>query len=449
MYERSIQQIIDDAPLGRFHWRLLAWCATMIVFDGYDLAVMGVALPSIMKSMSVGPAVAGAMASTALFGMMFGNVWFGGWSERIGRRRAIVICIALFSAFTAAAGFAREPVVFGVCRFLAGLGIGGMMPNVVAQMTEYAPRRIRSTMVAVMFSGYAVGGMLAAALGKWLIPVFGWRPVFWLAGAPLLLIPFVARAMPESVAWLQRTGRADALRSIVAALAPSGVVLREPQPAQDGLAPEAQTPEAAPGVRVLFAGGRAVSTLMFWVACFMCLFMVYALSSWLARLMIAAGHGFDSAVTFVFVLNLGGMAGAIGGGMLADRYSARRVLVCMYLVAGGSIALLGLPLPVPMLFAAVALAGATTIGTQIVTVAYAGQFYAPAARALGVGWVLGVGRIGAIAAPIAIGAIVAMALPLTLNFVVIALPSLLAAAAVALVDQRRAALRVAQVATGS
>src|SRR5690606_27513948 len=130
---------------------------------------------------------AGFMVSSALFGMMFGAIFLGTLADRIGRRWAIVICLFLFSVFTAAAGMASDPYTFGVLRFLAGLGIGGVMPNVVAQMTEYSPRKIRATMVTLMFSGYAVGGMLAAVLGKGLIEQHGWQSVFLAAGVPVLL----------------------------------------------------------------------------------------------------------------------------------------------------------------------------------------------------------------------------------------------------------------------
>jgi MFS transporter, AAHS family, benzoate transport protein len=188
---------------------------------------------------------------------------------------------------------------------------------------------------------------------------------------------------------------------------------------------------------------------MFWTTCFMCLFMVYALSAWLAALMAGAGHGLGSALAFVFALNLGGVAGAIGGGLLADRFSIKHVLVGMYVVAGIAIVMLGYPLPRPILFGVVALAGAATIGSQIVTTAYAGQFYAPAMRTIGVGWALGVGRVGAIAAPILIGALVGLALPFRLNFVAIAIPAAAAAVAIALIDSRGAARRHGKTAAGA
>ncbi len=437
MRQIDIHKVTDEAPFTRHHGLVLFWCALIIIFDGYDLAVAGIALPSIMKQMGVDPTQAGFMVSSALFGMMFGAIFLGTIADRIGRRWAIAICIALFSIFTAAAGLTNDPVLFSVTRFLAGLGIGGVMPNVVAQMTEYSPRRLRATLVTLMFSGYAVGGMLAAVLGKGLIESHGWQSVFLAAALPVVLIPFILKSLPESMPFLLKRGRHDALKAILGKLDP----LLKPTAADRFVLPpveQAGQSDKAP-VRHLFQDGRGFSTMMFWVAFFMCLFMVYALSSWLTKLMAGAGYTLGSALTFVLTLNFGGMLGAIGGGWLADRFNIKWVLFSMYLLAAVSITLLGVPMPTDALFVVVGLAGASTIGTQIVTYAYAGQFYPMAIRSTGIGLASGVGRSGAILAPIVIGMLVAMALPLQLNFVAIAIPAALAALAVAMIQHGRSA----------
>ncbi|OLL32246.1 MFS transporter [Burkholderia sp. SRS-W-2-2016] len=433
MREINLHALAEDAKLSPLHYIVLIWCALIIIFDGYDLAVAGIALPSIMKEMGVNPAKAGFMVSSALFGMMFGNIVFGTVADRIGRRWAIAICLGLFSVFTALAGLAATPVEFGLARFIAGIGIGGVMPNVIAQMTEYAPRRLRSTMVTLMFSGYSVGGMLAAVLGKGMIERFGWPSVFVAAGAPVLLVPLLLKWMPESMAFLIGKGETDKLARIAGRLDPT----YQQRSGDRFVLNRAEQSKASMGQ--LFADGRGFSTLMFWVGTFMCLFMVYALSSWLTKLMASAGYSLGSALTFVLVLNFGAMIGAIGGGWLADKLHIKYVLVGMYLLAAVSISLLGYPMPTAVLFVLVGLAGASTIGTQIVNCAYAGQFYPMAVRSTGIGWVLGVGRGGAIVAPILIGVLVGMGLPLQQNFMAIGLPALVAAAAVALIDHRRSA----------
>ena len=434
MRQIDLHRLTDEARFSGFHRRVLFLCALIIIFDGYDLAVVGVALPSIMKEMGVDATSAGFMVSSALFGMMFGNIFLGTIADRIGRRWAIAICIALFSVFTAAAGFTSDPVTFSITRFLAGVGIGGVMPNVIAQMTEYAPKKIRATMVTLMFSGYSVGGMLAALLGKGLIESYGWQSVFLAAAAPVLLIPFILKSMPESMPFLIKQGRFDELKRIASRLEPG----YRPQ-ANDRFAVPAEDKADSAPVRHLFHEGRGFSTVMFWITCFMCLFMVYALSSWLTKLMASAGYSLGSALTFVLVLNAGAIVGAVGGGWLADRFHIKHVLVGMYLLAAVSITLLGFKMPTEALFLVVGLAGASTIGTQIVTCAYCGQFYPMAVRATGVGFMLGMGRTGAILAPIVIGALVGMALPLQQNFIAIAIPAVIAALAVMLIDHRRSA----------
>jgi len=430
----DIHKIADGARFNRFHGALLLWCAIIIICDGYDLAVAGIAVPSIMKDMGVTAQNAGFMVSSALFGMMFGAITLGTLADRIGRRRAIAICIALFSVFTAAAGFTHNPHVFSALRFMAGLGIGGVMPNVVAQMTEYSPRKIRATMITLMFSGYAVGGMLAAILGKGLIAQYGWQSVFLAAGIPVLLIPFVLKSMPESMPFLVKQGRLDELKATLLRLDPSYRF----QPGDSYALPAVDRASGAP-VGKLFHDGRAFSTIMFWIAFFMCLFMVYALSSWLTKLMAGAGYSLGSALTFVLVLNFGAVIGAVGGGWLADRFHIKYVLVAMYALAAISISLLGYPVSTPVLFLLVGLAGASTIGTQIVTYAYAGQFYPSAIRSTGIGWASGVGRSGAILAPIVIGTLVGMALPLQQNFLAIAIPAVVATIAVSLIRHGRSA----------
>lgn len=430
----DVHDLADKATFNRFHATVLFWCALIIIFDGYDLAVAGIALPSIMKDMGVDPTQAGFMVSSALFGMMFGAIFLGTIADKIGRRWAISICIFLFSVFTAAAGFTSDPLWFSVTRFIAGLGIGGVMPNVVAEMTEYSPKKIRSTMVTLMFSGYSVGGMLAALLGKGMIESYGWQSVFFAAGLPVLLIPFIMRSLPESMPFLIKQNRIEELKVIAARLEPQ----YQAQSADHFTLPAEDKAVGAP-IGKLFHDGRGFSTVMFWVAFFMCLFMVYALSSWLTKLMASAGYTLGSALTFVLVLNFGAIIGAVGGGWLADRFHIKHVLVGMYSLAAVSITLLGYKFPTEVLFVLVGLAGASTIGTQILTYAYVGQFYPMAVRSTGIGWASGVGRMGAILAPIVIGTLVAINMPLQQNFMAIAIPAVIAAIAIALVKHSRSA----------
>jgi len=430
----DVHQLADEARFNRFHLKVLLWCLAIIIIDGYDIAVAGAALPSIMKQMGVDASTAGFMASSALFGMMFGAIGLGTLSDRIGRRWTIAICVFLFSVFTAAAGMTAEPISFSAMRFIAGLGIGGVMPNIVAQMTEYAPRKIRSVMTTLMFSGYALGGILAAVLGKQLIGDYGWQSVFVAAGAPLLLIPFILKTMPESLPYLIAHHDDSHLREIVQRIEPSLKL-----GADDEFVVPASEKGAGVPIAKLFQDGRGLSTLMFWVAFFTGLFMIYALSSWLTKLMAMAGYSLGSALSFVVALNLGAMFGAIFGGWLADKLHIKWVLVTMYALGGLFLYLMTVPMSTDMLYLVVAAVGACSTGAQIVAYAYCGQYYPMAIRSTGIGMAAGVGRAGAILAPLLIGLIVSLKLPLEQNFLVIAAAGLIGAVALAFINHSRSA----------
>ncbi len=439
MKTHDVHHLADEATFNRFHARVLAWCLAIIIIDGYDIAVAGTALPSIMKEMGVTASTAGFMASSALFGMMFGAIFLGTLSDRIGRRLTISICVFLFSAFTAAAGFANDPYTFSVLRFIAGLGIGGVMPNIVAQMTEYAPRRIRSVMTTLMFSGYALGGILAAVLGKQLIGDYGWQSVFIAAGAPVVLIPFILKSMPESLPYLISHRDDRHLREVLAGLRPDVRIAADDR----FVVPVADRAAGAPMAR-LFQDGRGVSTVMFWIAFFTGLFMIYALSSWLTKLMAMSGYSLGSALSFVIALNVGAMVGAIGGGWLADRFHIKWVLVTMYALGGVFLYLMTIKMPTELLYVVIAAVGACSTGAQIVAYAYCGQYYPMAIRSTGIGMAAGIGRTGAIAAPLLIGLIVSLKRPLEQNFLLIGAAGLVGAVALAFIDHRRSASVLAE-----
>ncbi|WP_278368102.1 MFS transporter [Marinobacter salarius] len=426
----DVNDVIDNATFNKFHWKVLFWCTLIIVFDGYDLVIYGVVLPILMDQWDLNPYVAGLLGSSALFGMMFGAMGFGMLSDRLGRKKVIITCVVLFSVTTVINGFATTPWQFGILRFIAGLGIGGVMPNVVSLMSEYSPAKRRSTLVALMFSGYAVGGMMSAGLGIWIVPNYGWEIMFYLAVVPMLMLPFMLKFLPESVAFLMAQKRESEARDILTQVAPLKHINE-----QDMLTVPPTTDSKAP-VLELFRDGRAMSTMMFWVAFFCCLLMVYALGSWLPKLMSNAGYALSSSLMFLMVLNVGAIIGAVGGGWLADRLSLRSVLVSFFILGSGSLVLLGYESPMWFLYILVGIAGATTIGSQILLYAYVAQYYPTSIRSTGLGWASGIGRNGAIVGPLLGGALLAMALPHQMNFLALAVPGAIATVAIALVGSR-------------
>ncbi|QER39642.1 MFS transporter [Acinetobacter suaedae] len=421
----NVNAVIDEAKFTPFHWSILLWCLVIIIFDGYDLVIYGVVLPLLMQEWSLTSVQAGMLASTALCGMMFGAMLFGALADKIGRKNVILICVTFFSGFTFLGAFASNPFEFGILRFLAGLGIGGVMPNLVALTSEYAPKRIRSTLVGTMFSGYAIGGILSALIGSYLVESQGWQIMFLIAGIPLILLPVMWKFLPESLTFLVKTGKTEQANSIVQKISPEQAISSNTR-----LTLNEENIPTGSSVKGLFQQGRAFNTLMFWVLFFMCLLMVYALSSWLPKLMLAAGYSLGKSILFLFALNVGAMIGSIGGGILSDKFHLKPVIMGMLMA--GVVALIGLGFnsPAYVLYGLVTVAGAATIGTSILLYSYVAQYYPLSVRSTGIGCASGVGRIGAIVGPILTGMLLTLNLPHTMNFVMISIPAIVAICAI-------------------
>jgi AAHS family benzoate transporter-like MFS transporter len=419
----DVNEAIDNNPFGRFQWTVVALCALLLIVDGYDVFVAGTVLPTLIAEWGLSKPQAGALQAWALFGMMFGALIFGPLADRIGRKKGIAISFLLFTLSTLLTGFADSPVEFKVFRFVAGLGCGGLMPNAVALMNEYAPKRLRGTMVALMFSGYSVGGMVAAGLGIGLIPQFGWKPMFLVAALPLVLLPVILWKLPESLGFLIRQGEQEKAKRIYAKIDPSARLGEV-----DRLV-FSEIKGASASVAELFRHQRTLRTLMLWVAFFCCLLLVYLLSSWLPKLLQEAGYAEKASLLSLFSLNFGGMAGAIAGGWLGDRFGLPKVVVGFFVTAAVSIALIGFNPSAGLLFLMVFVAGATTIGTQILLYASVAQLYNLSVRSTGLGWASGVGRIGAIVGPTMGGALLAMEFPLQQNFLIFSVPAAISALA--------------------
>lgn len=429
----NVNTLIDNASMNGFHWQVLFWCLLVIIFDGYDLVIYGVALPLLMEQWALSPTQAGMLASSALAGMMFGAMFFGTLADRIGRKKVIMICTGFFSGFTFFSAFASTPFEFAVLRFLAGLGIGGVMPNLVALTSEYAPKKSRATMVSIMFSGYAVGGIISALLGSFLVKDYGWQIMFYLAGIPLLGFLLIWKYLPESLTYLVKDQQIDKARNILKKISPKTYMDDHTLLVLDETALTAKATTNAnqnqSSFKMLFTEGRAFGTLMFWVAFFMCLLMTYTLSSWLPKLMLSAGYSLGASILFLLALNIGAVVGAIGGGILADKFHLKPVIVTMCALAALSISALAINSPPIVLYTLVAVAGASTIGTSILLYSYLAQFYPLHIRTTGIGCASAVSRIGAIVGPILTGMLLSMSLPHAYNFLAIGIPALLATVA--------------------
>lgn len=401
-----------------------------MLFDGFDLTIYGAVVPTLMEEWGISAVQAGRYGSYALFGMMFGALIFGTLADRLGRKRIIIICVFIFSLFMLLTGFAPSPEIFGLLRFITGLGLGGMMPNVIGMISEYSPKGMRSRMIATIMVGYSIGGVIAAFLSMILISNFGWESVFFFGAIPLLFLPFLGKVLPDSVGALVDKNDHKEIQKILVKVNPTYT------PSENETFVLNKPIETSSTVTSLFTGKRGLLTVMIWLTYFMSLLMIYGLNTWLPKFMNEAGFPLGSSLSFLLALNVGATIGAILMGWVADRWGVGRSLILFFLIATISITSLGFATNMILLYVMVAIAGAATVGTQNLTHSYTSQFYPITMRSTALGWALGVGRIGGILGPTLGGILLASSLTLQLNFFVFAIPGVIAALAVLLANQR-------------
>ena len=434
MYKSSINvtKLLDEARINSFHVKFLIWGALISAFEGYDLVVYGVVLPMLMQEWTLTSIEAGMLASTALVGMAVGSLGCGIIADYVGRKKIMMLSVTLLSVATFLCAFASQPLEFGTLHFLAGVGVGGIMPNIVALTAEFSPKNKRTTMIGLMSSGFAIGGIISAVIGSMYVQDSGWRIMFAVAGIPLILVPFMWKYLPESVSYLVGQGKLKLAEDTLNRVLPEKVNHLEQE---FTLYKDSDT--AKNSVNILFKDGRAAGTLMFWTAFFMVLLIVYALSSWLPKLMMIAGYPLDKSIYFLMALNFGSILGTLFGGVLADKFNLRTVLIYMFLMGGLALFGLGFKSNVFILYTLVIIAGASIQGGSILLYSYIAQFYPLVANSTGIGWASSIGKFGAIIGPIVTGYVLTLHLTHLMNFALISIPAIIAAISVSLIFKKK------------
>ena len=338
--------------------------------------------------------------------------------------------ITWFSICMLLSALAPSAEVFGVLRFLTGLGLGGVVPTCIALTVEFARKERRQIANAVMFSGYSVGGVLASLLAINLLKFLDFRWMYAIGALPLvILLPVMWKLLPESVAYLARKGR---IHEAEATAARYGLVYTDivtPEDTSGGTSKRSS-------INTIFTRKWRVSTILFALANFCGLLLVYGLNTWLPQIMRQAGFNLGDALTFLLVLNAGAIIGSISASVLAGRIGIKKVVTGSFVLACASILMLSLQLPLAMLLVIVALAGLGSVGTQILVAGYCATHYPQSLSATALSWSLGVGRIGAITGPIIGGFIVSLALGWQINFYMFAAFAVVGAVVVFAVPRR-------------
>jgi MFS transporter, AAHS family, benzoate transport protein len=418
---------------GRGARSVLAICLVSIVFEGYDLVAYGTALPSILADArwGLGPAHAGLIASYALVGMLVGSLLAGAIGDFVGRRWLVIASTAWFSAWMAVTALAGSLAVFGLARFMVGVGIGALIPTAAALAVEFAPPGRGNAHSAIVWAGYPGGGVLAALLGLLFLPEFGPRSLFWIGVLPIVtVVPLALRFLPESPSFLALRGRHEEAGRVARYY---GVGL--PAPAGEGIEAERRGPLA------LFDRGRRTATVLMGLMSAGGLLLTFGLNTWLPQLMRSSGYPLGSALSFLLVLNAGAILVPLFVARAADRIGPQKIVALSFAGAAVAISLMSLKLATVGLYVLTFVAGAGTIGAQVLVYGFAATYYPATCRAAGLAWTASVGRLGGITGPTVAGLLIAAGYGVASNFYVFAAVALVSAGCAACVPRRRADTR--------
>jgi AAHS family 4-hydroxybenzoate transporter-like MFS transporter len=392
----TVSEIVERQGFSGPVLKIIALCFLLLVCDSYDVAALSFAAPALIKLWAISPQSMGLVFSVGLFGLLIGSILFGRMGDSIGRKRSIVIGALAFGVLTLATGFATSYNQLVVLRFLAALGLGGAIPNAVALVTEFSPKALRITSVGIIFAGYSVGGICAGFSAAVLIGGFGWSTMFFVGGGISLIAALAIQvALPESLLYLTMTASRQSEAAQVAAIlrpdllrAPDLLIVRE-------------TADAAEAGRLkdLFVGPLRIATPLLWLIYIASSMTVFFLSSWMPVAVESVGFSRSTAAIATALLFTGSAVGGVVGGRFSDRFGISAVIVLEIIaipVVAALGALGGIPeLLLPMCF----LAGCFAFGAQTCLHGIAGSFYPTSVRANGVGWAIGIAKIGSIAGP--------------------------------------------------
>ncbi len=402
----NVSRIVDEAELNPFHWGLIVLSSLCLIMDGFDVQAMGYVAPVLIREWHVPNSALGPVFSAALVGVLFGSLGCSMLADRFGRRPLLIAGSLYFAALTLATAQAQTIDQMLAIRFLAGLGLGGMMPNAMALVGEYSPKKSRVVIMMIISTGFTAGAALGGLVAAWLIPAFGWRAVFYFGGLiPLAIGILMVKYLPESLQYLVLHGKSkEAVRHWLMKMNPGAT----PPPLSAEYSVHEAKLSGAP-VAHLFRERRGATTVLLWVVNFMNLLNLYFLSSWIPTVVRDAGYTTRIAVLAGTMVQVGGTVGPFVTGWCINRFGFVRTLTVSFFCASLSIAAIGQPgLSLAMLFAAIFMAGWCVVGGQPGINSLAAIYYPTYLRSTGIGWGLGIGRIGAIVGPFVGGQFMAL-----------------------------------------
>lgn len=420
----DFESFIDAAPLSRFQWQAIAICLTIGLLDGLDIQLIGVAAPALAQDWGLQPKDLGPVFMAAPAGMIVGALGLGPLADRFGRKWLIITATFLFGLLTLATARVTSLPELTLLRFITGIGLGGVLPNLIALVNEYSPKRRRGTITAVAFCGLPLGSMLGGLLARWAIPSFGWPSLFYVGGTiPLIIAAAAIFWLPESIRYLMLDAvNQPAVAKLLKRIAPNQALSAE---IGSGVAASLQHKSSPLD---LFGPQRTATTLLLIMSIGMNMFMLYFFLNWIPTLMHIAGMTAANALWSSVLINLGGTLGAFSWGVLMDKFGNFRAMSFAGVAAAAAILLVGFgneskSVLLPALF----VTGFCVLGAQIGAYSLIASVYPTKIRSTGVGTVLGIGRLGSVIGPMAGGEMLTLGWPIPLIFAAVAVPGLISA----------------------
>lgn len=402
----SVGDVMDGRSLGRFQTLTILLCGLVIIFDGFDTQSIGILAPSMSESLGIPLKYFGTILSAALFGLLIASLVMGPVADRWGRKWVLVLSVCTFSLFMTLTARATSFEGLLTLRFLTGLGLGGAIPNAIALACEYAPKRLIATVVGAIMAGMPFGQVLAGQASALLLPTrLGWRAVFYVGGAlPFLVALALIFWLPESVRFLTvRGGDKQKISAIMARISPElATVTIRADHSQD-------RERKGLSVKHLFAEGRTAATLLLWVPFFMNLLILYFIVSWLPALLRQVHMPISAGVAAAMVFGVGSIFGSLSQGPMTNRWGHYALLLSEFGLCVLLLTSLGMVATSLRLVMAVAFVlGFTVTGIQAGLNSLAASFYPTSIRSTGVGWALGIGRVGSVTGPMMGGVLLKM-----------------------------------------
>ncbi len=399
----DVAALIETRPIGLAQRTVIALCAFVAMMDGLDLQSIGLAAPAMGGELHIAPQAFGPVFSAALAGLALGAFLFGPVADRAGRKRVLVGATFCFGFFTLATAYAGSLPELLACRFLAGVGLGGAMPSFISLASEYVPKARRAAVVSLLWAGFPLGGVVGGLLGSRIIPAYGWQSIFVVGGVlPILSSMLLAIALPESVSFLVATGKSEyrigrTLRRIFPDVSTAGEIRFE---FVKEIGPRATLPQ-------LFRSGRAAVTLLLWASFFFAFMILVTNSSWSPILLRRVGIAAEQSALALALFNFGSLFGSAAAGMLLNRFGTLRVLPPTLTLGALAYATVGWSAPsLDAVMIAQGLFGLLLGCASSGLIALSAIYYPVAIRSTGVGWATGIGRLGSVAGPLAVGQMV-------------------------------------------